>query len=232
MTLKFLQKRFIASIALFVVSGNCLAEFTPASFGDPSAEMAVWNFIEFPDVKGDVTASMVCAVIALSNGKFKDNGCYLENDFDQPFAGAMFKASRKARLLPATIDGKGKNVYLQYRVKFVKKGESAQVILYPNPGVQENIDEYGELHSAAQRLIGKEKWQHACPKKKRYLVMARAHVDTEGKASSVTLTHGGGIVPPVACQDAIIRNIAESAYIPAFVDGVSVPSTFLEPFGN
>jgi hypothetical protein len=226
------QNRFIASIALFVVSTNCHAEFTSAGFGDPEAEKSIYKFVAFPDVKGDVTVTMGCAVIATNGGKFKDNLCYLQNDFDQPFAGSMFNASKKARLVPASIDGREKSVYLQYRVKFVKEGERMGVQLVANPGVDENVAEYGDDHVAAQRVVGKEKWQKVCPKSAGYMVHVRAHVNELGKASSISLSHGGGIVPPIACQDAIIRNIAESEYIPAFADGVAVPSTYAEPFSN
>ena len=232
MSPKKLPKHFVAFFALLVVSTSAHAEFSPAHFGDPAAEKSIWKFIEFPDIQGDVTAKMSCAVQAMHNGKLKDNWCFLQNDFDQPFAGALFKASKKARLVPAKIDGRDQTVYLQYRVEFIKKGDEASVIFYPNPGVKENIEEYGPEHSAAQRVIGKEKWVGQCPRRARYVVLAKAHVDDQGKPSSISLSHGSGIVPPVACQDAIIRNIAESRYVPAFVDGVAVPSTFAEPFSN
>lgn len=229
---KKLQNRFIASIALFVVSANCHAEFAAASFGDPEAEKSIFKFVAFPDVKGDVTVTMGCAAIATNSGKLKDNLCFLQNDFDQAFAASMFEASKKARIVPASIAGREKSVYLQYRVVFIKKGERMGVQMVVNPGVDENVEEYGNDHIAAQRVIGKEKWQKVCPKSAGYQVIARAHVNEMGKASNISLSHGGGIVPPVACQDAIIRNIAESEFIPAFADGVAVPSTYAEPFSN
>ncbi len=228
----FLQKRFIAAITLLVASANCWAEFSPASFGDPDAEKAILRLAEFPDIKGPATITLRCAVLATSSGKFKDNMCYLESEFDQPFASSLFEASRKAKLLPATIDGREKTVYLQYAVEFIKDGEREEIILFPNPGVLENVEEYGKNHFAAQRVVGKEKWQSDCPKKKRYLVIAKAHVNELGQSSHVSLEHGGGIIPPIACQDAITRNILNSLYIPAFADDMPVPSTFVEPYSN
>lgn len=229
--------RLIASIALLVVSVPGYAEvspaiFSPATFGNPEAENAITKFLEFPQFQGDVTAKMACAVIAVHNGKLKDNACFLENEFDRPFAEAMFKASKKARLVPATIDEREKTVYFQYRVEFTKKGEDHTVRFLPNPGVNENIEEYGNGHFAAQRLVGRERWQKSCPQRKRYLVYVRAHVNAQGQVSNISLSHGGGIVPPVACQNAIFENVAESGFIPAFADGVPVPSTFVEPFSN
>ncbi|MBT8078976.1 MAG: hypothetical protein KJO31_10395 [Gammaproteobacteria bacterium] len=222
----------VAFVALFVVSLPSHAEFSPATFGDPTAEKSIFKFIDFPEVTGDVTAAMLCAVISVHNGKLKDNLCFLQNDFDQPFAGALFNAAKKARLVPAMIDGRAQTVYFQYRVQFKQKGEEQEVTFLPNPGVKENVEEYGPEHFGAQRLIGKEKWQGACPQRKEWAVLAKAHVNEQGKASNVSLSHSGGIIPPVACQDAIIKNLIDSRYIPAFADGIPVPSTFAEPFSN
>ena len=61
---------------------------------------------------------------------------------------------------------------------------------------------------------------------------ATADVSDQERTHLASLTHSGGIIPPVACQDAIIRNILESEYVPAFADDVPVPSTFAEPFSN
>ena len=204
----------------------------PASLGNPEVEKALATLTEFPEVKGDMTAIMGCAVQAMHNGKLKGNMCFLQNDFDQPFAGALFKAAKKARLVPATIDGREKTVYLQYRAEFIKEGERQEIILYPNPGIAENVEAYGKDHVAAHRVIGKESWQKACPKRARYMVRVKAHVDEQGAVSNISLSHGGGIVPPASCQDAIIAGIAASEFIPAMADGIPVPSTFAEPFSN
>jgi hypothetical protein len=46
------------------------------------------------------------------------------------------KAAKKARLTPAIADERNPEVYFQYRVEFIKKGDEAIVNVYPNPGVQ------------------------------------------------------------------------------------------------
>ena len=217
---------------LVTLHANAATEFSPAGFGDPGTENSLYGVLLFPDIKGDVEVKLFCTSQIKADGKMKGTGCYVENQFDQPFADAIVKAAKKARLKPATFDGSPQSVYLQFRALFVAKGDERTVALLNNPGEEENVAEYGENHIAAQRRLEKNAWEKACPKRAKYFVYLRAHVAADGHASNVSIAHGSGIMPTETCRKAIIDAVAASDFTPAYLDGVPVPSTFVEPFGN
>lgn len=218
----------IASLVL--APGEGRAERTAALLG--SGENSLQELIKFPELKGDTTATIRCAARVGGNGKMKDNGCAATSPADQVFIEPILKAARKARLAPAQADGRTNEIYFQYRVEFVKKGDEATVNVYPNPGVAENVEAYGADHVAAQRTIGKEEWQDICPERADYLVWLKAHVAEDGTPSNLSLTHGGGIRPTPRCQEAILASAESSVFFPALADGEPVPSTYVEPYGN
>ncbi|HZD52933.1 MAG TPA: hypothetical protein VE175_07780 [Woeseiaceae bacterium] len=222
--------RLLALIALSAIAANALAERTPARFG--TGEDSLPSKIEFPELKGDTTVTLRCASLAEENGKLEMNGCYVENPADQLFSAAVIDGADHARVQPAVADGKEQRVYLQYRVEFTKKGEEETVNVYPNPGVQENIDAYGQAHVAAQRVVGKEKWQDICPENVAYVLWLKAHVAPDGTASNFSLAHSSGLNPPPRCHQAILDTVSSSLFFPALSDGEPVPSTYVEPFGN
>ena len=217
-----------ASVVL--APGEGRAERTPALLG--SGETSLQELIKFPELKGDTTATIRCAARVEGNGKMKDNGCAATSPADQVFIEPIVKAAKKARLTPAQADGRTNEIYFQYRVEFVKKGDEATVNVYPNPGVVENVEAYGADHVAAQRAIGKEEWQKVCPERAEYLVWLKAHVAEDGTPSNLSLTHGGGIRPTPRCQEAILASAESSVFFPALADGEAVPSTYVEPYGN
>ncbi len=220
----------IVFLSAMLLSAEAMAERTPARLA--SGKDALPTLIEFPELKGDTTAVIRCAAIVENNGKLDMNGCIAEQPADQLFIEAIIEAADDARAVPAVADGDKKPVYLQYRVEFIKKGSEQTINVYPNPGVQENIDAYGQDHVAAQRVVGKEKWQDECPKSSAYFVWLKGHVAPDGTPSSLSLTHGGGLKPTPRCQQAILDTVTNSLFFPALADGEPVPSTYVEPFGN
>ncbi len=215
---------------LLFAGHSALAERTAAQFG--TGEDSLQSRIEFPELRGDTTAVLRCAARVQTNGRMKDNGCYVESPADQVFVEPINKAARKARLVPATADGREYEIYLQYRVQFKKTGEDTAVNVWLNPGITENVEAYGEDHVAAQRAIGQEKWQDICPERAEYLVWLKAHVAHDGTQSNMSLSHGAGLNPSPRCQQAILQTVGESRFFPALADGEPVPSTYVEPFGN
>lgn len=220
----------VALIALALLAADAFAQRTPALFG--SGEDSLPSLIEFPELKGDTSVTLRCAALAERNGNLDMNGCYAENPADQLFIEAIVEAAEDARVQPAVADGDPQTVYLQYRVEFVKKGKEQTVNVYPNPGVQENIDAYGQAHVAAQRVVGDERWEDECPESAAYLVWLKAHVAPDGMVSNPSLTHGGGLNPTPRCRQAILDTVSASLFFPALADGEPVPSTYVEPFGN
>lgn len=224
----------LASAAVFSLGVSAetarQADFTPAAAGN--GENSFQNVIEFPELRGDTTVEIGCLGLLENNGKFDEHLCYRVNPGDDTFIRAIAKSIRKVRFVPATLDGKDVDVVFQYRAKFVKAGDDETIEVIANPGVVENVEAYGSDHVAAQRVMKRERWQDECPKKARFIVLARANVDFDGTPSSVSLQHMDGIRITEKCSTAIEQNLLASAFIPAEVDGETVPSTYIEPFGN
>ncbi|HEX7718757.1 MAG TPA: hypothetical protein VF389_03025, partial [Woeseiaceae bacterium] len=176
---------------------------TPARVG--SGDGTLGSRIEFPELKGDTTAVLRCAARVQANGAMKENGCFVDSPADQIFIGEINKAARRAKMTPAARGTSKREIYFQYRVQFDKKGETQTVKILENPGVQENVEAYGQDHVAAQRAIGREPWQKECPSRAEYLVWLKAHVAPDGTASSFSLTHGAGITPTPRCQQSILE---------------------------
>ena len=205
-------------------------EPTPARFGD--GEKSLGQLIRFPELRGDTTVAISCIGILTGRGKLDQNQCYRQNPGDETFIAEILRASKKARLIPATSGGRPVDVVFQYRVQFKKEGEEQSLLFAANSGYEENVLAYGANHIGAQRVMAKETWQKSCPRQAKFVVLARANVDYDGTPGAVTIEHGTGIAITDACREALEQNMLDSRFIPAFADGESVPSTFIEPFGN
>lgn len=222
----------LVALASWLVSIPAWAQWAPASFAVEEEKRLFESLLEFPDVSGDVSIMMMCASQVTTSGKMTETGCFVRNNIEAIFGKSIQAAAKKARVTPAIINGKKYMVYLQFRVEFIKEGDSKRVHIWPNPGDAENIEAYGNEYIAAQRVIGKESWMKVCPARAQFSLTARSHVNAEGKASDVSLQYGHGIVPTGNCQQAIIDTIVQSLFTPAMADGEPVPSAFVEPFGN
>ena len=204
---------------------------SPATFEHEDRALA--TLIEFPELRGDARAVIRCVAVIERDGKFDRSGCYETQPSDQVVIAAIGKATKKARMTPARFDGRGREVYVQYRGLIERKGDENTVVIYNNPGLTENVEAYGEAHVAAQRALTNEEWMQVCPQQTRFLVWAKAHVDESGRQSSISLIPGEGS-PPITekCRAGIVATLEASAFTPAYADGEPVPSSFIEPFGN
>jgi hypothetical protein len=220
------------SFAFSALPSLALAERVPASFKVDEEKRSFPDLLEFPDISGNVSIMLNCASQIPGSGKMTETGCMIRNNGEVVFGKSVQTAAKKARVTPAVIDGKVQKVYLQFRVEFVKEGDTKRISVFPNPGDAENTEAYGNDYVAAQRVIGKEAWMKVCPARAQFALTARAHVGVEGVASSTNLNYGYGIVPTGNCQQAIIQTIEQSLFTPAMADGEAVPSAFVEPFGN
>lgn len=218
-------------VTLQATVATAQTQHRPASFDHP--EDSLVSRIEFPELRGDSTAVIRCAVQVSRSGKMEDNGCYVNEAGDETFIKAINEAARKARLVPAMANGQPLRVYVQYQVEFRKEGDEETVTIYNHPGVEENVKAYGVNHIAAQRALGDdEPWQKICPSRNRFAVLVRAHVAWDGRPSSVSFTPGNAMPITSRCEDAIRQTVLNSVFTPAFADGEPVPSTFVEPFGS
>lgn len=220
-------------LAALLTAGNAAAQDRqPANFDVDDPEKVLGNRIAFPEIKGDVSAMIDCFAIVETNGKMKNYGCYTKDQFDAPFAQAVSTAAKKARMNPAVIDGKKREIYLQFRAEFIAEGDERTVDLYLNPGYTENVEAYGYDHIAGQREVGKEPWTGICPHHAQFSVRVVAYLGADGKPDNASINHSGGGRPTERCQNAIKDTILSSSYTPALADGVPVPSTYVEMFGN
>ena len=229
-----MKTRFLPFTLLLIASGALAqGEFRPANFDFEEDKRRLGTLIEFPEVTGDLTVMLLCFSRIQTNGKMESTGCYLQNNYEGPFADAVNKAAKKARLNPAIVDGKAREIYLQFRVEFIAEKEERSIYFYLNPGYEENVKAYGYDHIAGQRVIMRnEPWSNACPKRAKFSVLAKAFLGEDGRADSPSLSHSQGVMPTPACQEAIKETILRSRYTPAMADGYAVPSSFVEPFGN
>jgi len=222
----------LALLCLAGLAAQAREQMQPAGFMHEDAKKRLATRIEFPEVKGNATAMIHCFTQVSKSGKMESTGCYAQDNFESAFAAAIMKAAKRSSMTPAIIEGKKQKVYVQFRVEFIAEGEDRKIYIYSNPANAENIEAYGYEHIAAQRAIGKEGWQEVCPQRAMYLVIAKAFVGEDGRASHVTLEHLNGIRPTLDCQNAIRASILESPFTPALADGQPVPSTYVESYGN
>ena len=253
------------ALLIFTCAGWAAEGSRPASFEHPEADRQLARVIVFPkEIKGKVELVLDCVARIQPSGRLKDTGCYTDNQYQQAFTSQVIKASSRARMIPALIDGTSYEVYMQFRIAFAaeeykkkkievededdkkavkaaeKEAEKAANLarnmrarIFPNPGYEENVVAYGIDHVAGQRVIGKdEPWNKACPRRAHYRVSVRAYLGEDGKADNPSIEFGNGIRPIASCLDAIKATIIDSLFVPAMSDGVPVPSTYVELFGN
>jgi hypothetical protein len=205
----------------------------PADFDHPEDKRRMDKLITWPDIKGDISVILNCFSQVQANGKMESTGCFLQNNYDEPFVAVISQAAKKARLNPAIIDGRERTIFLQFRVEFIAEGEQRRIHFYLNPGYEENVKAYGFEHVAGQRAIGKqEPWMSVCPQRAQYALWVRAYLGEDGKADSPSIQHSDGIMPTETCLDAIKETILSGQYTPALADGEAVPSTYVEFFSN
>ena len=218
---------------LLLCQAGLAQDMRPADFDHPEADRRMDTLLEFPEISGNISVILNCVSRIQANGKMEGTGCFLQNNYDEPFMRAIATAAKKARMNPAIVNGKAQEIFLQFRVEFNQEGENQTIDYYLNPGWDENVKAYGFRHVAGQRVIGKnEPWSDACPKRARWSLWVRAYLGPDGRAESPTLQLTDGITPVESCLEAIRQTIVNSQYTPALADGEPVPSTFIEPFSN
>lgn len=232
MSMRIQFSQLAAILSVLVIASTAQAQLQPAMLGDPAAEKYLPKLIGFPETQGDAAVKLQCTSLIKTNGRMKDASCLIKDNWDPDFVEAVLLGAKKAVLSPAHQDGKTETVVLLFQVIFLKKEDDFSITVRLNPGMEEMIEEYGKDHISAQRVFGSEIWESACPKRAKWLVYTESHVDENGVASSVGLSHRGGIAPTGPCQQALIDTLTQSRFAPATVDGAAVPSVYIEPFGN
>ncbi|MBT6208906.1 MAG: hypothetical protein HOI35_02645, partial [Woeseia sp.] len=212
---------FIMLLCCLGTDTSAETSFRPANFDVEDTERRLYNLIKWPkDVKGKTSLILTCFGVIKTNGKMEMPNCIAPNSFEKVFTAEIMKASKKARLNPAMINGKSASVFLQFRIEFnaevIKKEEQHRIDIHLNPGYEENIKAYGYDHIAGQRVIAKKQPFHdACPKRARYVVWVLAYLGETGKAENARVEHSDGIMPTETCREALRQTVTSSQFTPA-----------------
>jgi len=222
--------RYILLISMLFTAKETFAESQSASFN--AEEKSLLSVMAFPNIKGNVTVMINCSGLIRKNRKMKFFLCYKNQPGDEIYIQEIYKANKKAKYNPAILNNKKVDVFVQFRILFIKNNDETTIQLALNPGYQENIIAYGGNYVSAQRVVGSEDWQKHCPKYNRYRLLSKAHVNRNGVASNANITSLNGITINNKCKNTIISTLNNSQYLPAKSNEVNVPSTYIELFGN
>jgi len=230
--------------SLLALCGASLAAegMRPANFNVEERKHQLTSHIRWPEeVRTETSLILNCFSVINTSGRMKDANCFAKNPFEQAFTASLVKAAKKGRLNPALIDGEPQEVYLQFRVEFTSEAVKKAPIPKPAEGEEElskkekkKLDQkLEEDHVAGQRVIGKKEiWNDVCPRRAKYAVWVRAYLSEEGEVGNPSIDHADGVMPTANCQNAIKETVLSSKFTPAMADGVPVPSSFIEIFGN
>jgi hypothetical protein len=224
------MKNIFLPLLFLIYSFPIFGESAPAKFN--VKEKSLISSIKFPQTKGDISIIINCSGVILKNNKIKFFNCYKNQPGDEVYIQEIYKAHKKARFQPAVFNNKKEDAFVQFRIKFEKKNDNELISIINNIGYEENVIAYGLNHIGAQRIVGKETWQKLCPKYNRYNIITKTHINNLGQASNSSISSSKGIPVNKKCINSIVDTLNSSIYIPAFVNGNYVPSTYVEVFGN
>jgi len=154
----------LSTIALATISPAHAAECTaddkaPARYGKSSN--ALHKLLQFPrkTPAADFELALHCNYIVSKKGRLLEPGCDLPAKTPKgvksaPFIKVFNKATRRAKIIPATVGGEPRRVLMQVTVVFRKKdGKSTSYIL---PNVGREAERFGAVYIAPQYVLGND----------------------------------------------------------------------------
>lgn len=209
----------------FIAKAYAVDEYSPANFFE--GEKSFKNEIRFPNIKEDISVTILCNAEVTNTGRFKSNHCYFNRmDEKSRFKKAIVKTTKRSRkyFTPAIVNGIEKNVYLQYSVNFVKNGEDKQINVYPNHGFE--VKEYGSEYTSAQRYEKGTHWTFSrCSKNT--TVWIKSEINTEGIPQNAEVLRGTG---SDLCKEIVSESFLKGQFIPGTANGKPVRSMYIELF--
>ncbi len=207
--------------------------FTPAHF-DTESMHSIDKQIVFPETDGDVSVLLRCDALIKKNGRKRHLRCAYPEDIDRRYVLAVERAAKKARIAPATVNGKKKTARLQFIVKFEQEGASQRVRFYPNWGV--NFKIYGSNYSGAQiydqgnfpRQPCSTSWGNVKLKVIPPFAYTAVLVDADGTVHDYTMFEQEEHLTS-DCFKGHQNYSLRAKYVPAFHDGIAVDSVHLKP---
>jgi hypothetical protein len=178
----------------------------PADMG-PGANP--WNgLIRFPKGAEDVSVFVKCQGVITINGHIHDSRCFTDASDHWAYTTALDRVLGSARVEPATVDGRPREVLTVFSFLFLRKQQKETIILFQND--MSNRDEYGLAYVAPQ-LYSFPSSSCKCKANRRYF--RRYIVDVDGTAEID--------LPPDLdrCQMCWSSHVAEMKFIPGHVNG-------------
>ena len=214
----------------FLVSSICLArgdEIKPAKFYEDGKDFL--SKIDFPEKSFEGTVVVRGAADISKGGLSTALVFYTDTknrDIFKPYEDAIRKAfGPRIKVLPATVNGKRKRVWINFSVVFEKNQEQNSINIYQN--LLYNTNSYGNNYIDPQRFV-LGRFPDAC-RKNRYgegsMVWLAANIDENGIPSNSRIVTGeasGG------CKRKLIELLSKSSFIPAQYEGKFVSATYVE----
>ena len=198
--------------------------FSSARFHDGPDAFA--QSIRFPAGSDDVDVTVTCHRPGTRAGHVSIARCSSPADPDGIFSLAAVDAAENATIVPAVVDDRKQEVDFQFGVRFVRASGVETIDVFANN--QRNAEKFGIDYVSAQRYS-----RHVKPRVCRgrgtapeFAILEMAVVGTDGRARQSRVYTGDADLGE-ACVGALQRQLADSLWIPAVHDGVSVESTWV-----
>jgi len=220
--------RFILLITGTLLFTHCAlaSEFSPAKF--QSGDKSLSAQINFPERLSDGKLQVRCAGYAMSRGALS----YVRCNYKSPLSGGTKQAIREVqkaahiiRLLPARIDGVGKNVRFNFSVLFIKDGTREEIQVSENHLLDD--DQLIDQFTSPQRIVKiTEGWYPVgCANR----MLLSVDINDQGKASNSKII-SSSTPESENCRSRLFTMLHKSEYIPATQKGKRVNSLYEERF--
>lgn len=193
-------------------------EARPANFNDGGRSLQ--NLIRFPNVREDVSVSVLCGARLDQNGDILNNYCWNVTDSRMGFINAINRVAEQAMLTPATVDGASRSVWFQYSVEFNKIGDEQRIDVYPNWGFNREL--YGfdyimpQLYEAPLRSMN-------CNINQNFMVSMK--IDSDGSVHDPQVINGE---PTNECRGRFESFVPVARFIPAHFQDQPVPALYVD----
>lgn len=197
--------------------------YTPASFGEGRAEFI--EKLRFPDYEDGRAVLVECGSMAHLTGEMLGTICYSNGDFaiENRMRKVIIRAAETARISPAIIDGEKASVWFNFSVIYEQNGSAKSIEILENDLY--DIESLGPHYTGAQRSTRYE--LHCFNPLAQLPITVIAAISAQGEMSNLQISRTPVENPCIIKAEDLM---GKSVFIPAFVDGKPVPSTYNEVF--
>jgi hypothetical protein len=168
-----------------------------------------WNgMIRFPNGTEDISVFVKCQGVITINGHIHDSRCFTDARNHVPYTSALDHVLGAARVAPATVDGRRREVVTVFSFLFLRKEQKETIILFQND--MANRDAYGMAYVAPQLYSFPSTSCH-CNANRRYFQRYTVKVDGTAEVDLPADLD--------RCQQCSSYRAAEMKFIPGHVNG-------------